>query len=59
MGEWEVGALVRCPARPDWGVGQIQSVVGERVTVMFEEGGKIVFRMDQAEDPLTPARAPE
>jgi transcription elongation factor GreA-like protein len=36
----EPGALVRYPARPDWGVGQVQSVVGARVTVDFEEAGK-------------------
>ena len=36
----EPGALVRHPDRPDWGVGQVQSVVGARVTVDFEEAGK-------------------
>ena len=35
--------LVRHPARPDWGLGQVQSVVGERVTVTFEDGGKQVI----------------
>lgn len=44
----EVGALVRCPAEPDWGVGQVQSVVGSRVVVMFEECGKVVFQLDDA-----------
>jgi FKBP-type peptidyl-prolyl cis-trans isomerase 2 len=36
----EPGALVRHPDRPDWGPGQVQSVVGARVTVDFEEAGK-------------------
>lgn len=36
----EPGALVRHPDRPDWGLGQVQSVVGARVTVDFEEAGK-------------------
>lgn len=36
----EPGALVRNPARPDWGVGQVQSCVGMRVTVDFEHAGK-------------------
>jgi hypothetical protein len=36
----EPGALVRHPAEPDWGLGQVQSVVGHRVTVNFEEAGK-------------------
>ena len=34
------GARVRNPARPDWGVGQVQSAVGVRVTVSFEHAGK-------------------
>ena len=34
------GALVRHPARPDWGLGQVQSAIGPRVTVNFENAGK-------------------
>lgn len=34
------GARVRLPAEPDWGIGQIQSVVGTRITVNFENAGK-------------------
>lgn len=34
------GALVRHPAQPDWGNGQVQSAVGWRVTVNFEHAGK-------------------
>ena len=36
----EPGAYVRHPDRPDWGIGQIQTVVGQRVTVNFENAGK-------------------
>lgn len=36
----EPGALVRHPAQPDWGLGQVQSVAGRRVTVNFEHAGK-------------------
>ena len=36
----EPGALVRHPDRPDWGLGQVQSVAGHRVTVNFEDAGK-------------------
>jgi hypothetical protein len=36
----EPGVLVRHPAQADWGVGQVQSVDGFRVTVNFEEAGK-------------------
>ncbi len=39
----EPGVLVRHPARPDWGLGQVQSVDGARVTVTFEEAGKQVI----------------
>lgn len=36
----EPGVLVRCPSQPDWGLGQVQSVVGPMVTVNFEDAGK-------------------
>lgn len=34
------GAYVRHPQHPEWGVGQIQSAIGTRVTVNFENAGK-------------------
>lgn len=34
------GDWVRLQARPDWGLGQVQSAIGDRVTVNFEEAGK-------------------
>jgi hypothetical protein len=34
------GMRVRHPGEPDWGVGQVQSVIGSRVTVNFEHAGK-------------------
>lgn len=37
------GSFVRHPDRPDWGVGQVQSVIGQRVTVNFENAGKILI----------------
>ena len=36
------GEFVRHPERPDWGIGQVQSVAGDLVTVNFEEAGKVV-----------------
>jgi len=39
---FEPGMFVRNPAQPDWGLGQVQSVVGHKVTVNFEETGKMV-----------------
>jgi hypothetical protein len=39
----EPGMLVRHPDRPDWGLGQVQSAIGDRVTVNFEHRGKVVI----------------
>ena len=41
-GSIEPGHHVRHPGRPDWGLGQVQSVVGHRVTVNFENAGKVL-----------------
>ncbi|MEN2975686.1 DUF3553 domain-containing protein [Tistrella bauzanensis] len=40
------GSLVRLPGQPDWGMGQVQSVVAHRVTVNFEHGGKRMVHAD-------------
>lgn len=37
------GDFVRHPDRPDWGLGQIQSMIGHRITVNFENAGKLVI----------------
>ena len=37
------GMRVRHPGQPDWGDGQVQSAVGPRVTVNFENAGKVVI----------------
>jgi hypothetical protein len=39
----EPGMLVRHPGEPDWGVGQVQSNIQDRVTVNFEHRGKVVI----------------
>jgi hypothetical protein len=39
----EPGMFVIHPGQPDWGLGQVQSVVGARVTVNFDEAGKVVI----------------
>jgi hypothetical protein len=46
-GALEPGQWVRHPARPEWGLGQVQSVIGERVTVNFEEAGKVLVNTRQ------------
>ena len=40
------GSFVRHPTRPDWGLGQVQSVIGHRVTVNFENAGKQLIQDD-------------
>ncbi|MGY6633514.1 MAG: DUF3553 domain-containing protein [Alkalilacustris sp.] len=37
------GMLVRHPGCPDWGLGQVQSSIGGRITVSFAEQGKVVI----------------
>ena len=37
------GQIVRNPAQPDWGLGQVQSVVAARATVNFENMGKMTI----------------
>ena len=43
----EPGMLVRHPHRSEWGLGQVQSAVGAKVTVNFEHAGKVVIDSDQ------------
>ncbi|MEO8114459.1 MAG: DUF3553 domain-containing protein [Phenylobacterium sp.] len=56
----EPGVLVRHPQLDDWGLGQVQSVAGRKVTVNFENAGKqvidtavvrLVFVGDDPRDP--------
>lgn len=37
------GAYVMHPDQPDWGLGQVQSAVGTRVTVNFTHAGKVTM----------------
>ncbi|WP_413871674.1 DUF3553 domain-containing protein [Albidovulum sp.] len=45
----EPGMLVRHPGQPDWGLGQVQSRIGRRITVNFEHAGKVVIDGDRVE----------
>jgi hypothetical protein len=38
----EPGQWVRHPGREEWGLGQVQSAIGERVTINFEHAGKVL-----------------
>jgi hypothetical protein len=37
------GDFVRHPDKPDWGLGQVQSMIGKRATVNFENAGKVTI----------------
>ena len=39
----EPGMFVRHPTQPDWGLGQVQSKIAQRITVNFEHMGKVVI----------------
>ena len=46
MGEqslFEPGMIVAHPSEPDWGLGQVQSSIAGKVTVNFQEKGKVVI----------------
>ena len=42
----EPGQRVRHPGRPEWGVGQVQSAIGGRVTVNFPHAGKVLINAE-------------
>lgn len=43
------GVLVRNTQAPEWGLGQVQSVIGNRVTVNFENMGKQLIDTNHAD----------
>lgn len=52
------GTLVRHPDQPEWGLGQVQSAIGPRVTVNFEDRGKVLINTSTIElEVVTDARA--
>lgn len=42
----EVGAIVRHRDEPEWGLGQVQSIIGTRITVNFQNQGRVVLQGD-------------
>ena len=38
--DFEPGDYVKNPANSEWGIGQVQSIIGNKVTVNFENFGK-------------------
>ena len=43
----EPGMLVQHPTKTDWGIGQVQSNIGGKITVNFREQGKVVISSDR------------
>jgi len=41
--DYEPGDFVKNPNNKDWGIGQIQSIIKDKVTVNFENSGKKVI----------------
>ena len=44
--DFEPGDYVTNPANKDWGVGQVQSIIGNKITVNFENCGKKVLNIE-------------
>ncbi len=43
--DYEPGDFVKNPNNKDWGIGQIQSIINDKVTVNFENSGKKVINV--------------
>tara|TARA_B100001146_G_C15768380_1_gene258922 strand:+ start:87 stop:260 length:174 start_codon:yes stop_codon:yes gene_type:complete len=41
--DFEPGDIVHNPKNKDWGLGQVQSIIREKITVNFENVGKKVI----------------
>ena len=46
---FEPGDKVINPANKDWGIGQVQSIIKEKVTVNFQNAGKKVINAKNVE----------
>jgi|TARA_B100001758_G_C17923909_1_gene359985 hypothetical protein len=44
--EFEPGDKVINPQKKDWGIGQIQSIIKNKVTINFENAGKKVINAE-------------
>ena len=41
--DFEPGDKVINPSNKDWGIGQVQSIINDKITVNFENAGKKVI----------------
>jgi|TARA_B100001093_G_scaffold362192_1_gene346942 hypothetical protein len=44
--DFEPGDKVINPANEDWGIGQVQSIIKEKITVNFQNVGKKVININ-------------
>ena len=44
--DFEPGDYEKNPANKAWGIGQVQSIIDNKVTVNFENCGKIVINVE-------------
>ena len=47
--DFEPGDKVYNPANKEWGIGQIQSIINDKVTVNFQNVGKKVINAENIE----------
>ena len=47
--DYEPGDRVKNPKALDWGIGQVQSIIKDKVTVNFENAGKKVINIKNIE----------
>ena len=47
--EFEPGDKVFNPLNKDWGIGQVQSIIKDKITVNFENVGKKVINSENIE----------
>ena len=47
--EFEPGDKVFNPAKKDWGIGQVQSIIKDKITVNFQNVGKKVINAENIE----------
>ena len=47
--DFEPGDKVYNPTNKDWGIGQVQSIIKEKVTVNFQNAGKKVINVKNIE----------
>ena len=47
--DYEPGDRVLNPNKKDWGIGQVQSIIGSKVTINFENVGKKVINAENIE----------